>query len=294
MSNNLSIVPVFQKEAFEFVSKFHRHHKKPVGSIFQIGISDGTDLIGVVIVGRPLSRNLQDGFTVEVTRLCVKDGYKNACSMLYGSAWRVAKNMGYKKMITYILKTESGGSLKASGWVLVGEKGGGSWNRLNRMRLDKHPTQKKYYFKKTLKMNKALSILQPWAHLVAMGVKKYETRSWKTELRGKIYIHASKGLSPGKLVLHQPPFKTFMANQDPQYGAIIGEANIDYISTVEAIKGKISRDELMMGDYTQGRYAWHLTGAILYPKPYFCKGALNLWDVTEEQMEEISRVKFFR
>lgn len=142
-------------------------------------------------------------------------------------------------------------------------------------------------------MNKALSILQPWAHLVAMGVKKYETRSWKTELRGKIYIHASKGLS-GISLIQMAPFNKYLVNQEFNYGAIIGEAQIDYISTVEAVKGKISRDELMMGDYTQGRYAWYLTGAILYPKPFFCKGALNLWDVSEEQMEEISKVKFSR
>lgn len=142
---NLEIVPIFQREAFAFIDNHHRHHKKPVGSIFQIAVFDGCKIVGVAVVGRPVSRHLQNGFTAEVTRLCT-DGTKNVCSMLYSACWRVAKNMGYKKLITYILNTESGISLKASGWRLVGERGGGSWGVPSRPRFDKHPTQKKLLF----------------------------------------------------------------------------------------------------------------------------------------------------
>lgn len=141
----MMIVPVFQKEAFEFVSQFHRHHKKPIGSVFQIGLSDGHKIVGVAVVGRPNGRRQQDGFTLEVTRLCT-DGSKNACSMLYAACWRVAKGLGYRKLITYILNTEPGTSLKASGWTLIGERGGGSWSVPSRPRVDKHPTQKKLLF----------------------------------------------------------------------------------------------------------------------------------------------------
>lgn len=143
------IVPIFQDEAFLFIEKFHRHHRKPVGSVFQIGLSDGEKIIGVAVVGRPTSRMLQDGFTVEVTRLCT-DGTKNACSMLYAACWRTGKAMGYRKLITYILNTEPGISLKAAGWSLVGERGGGSWNKPSRPRVDKHPLQKKLLFEKVL------------------------------------------------------------------------------------------------------------------------------------------------
>jgi hypothetical protein len=142
----ISLTPIFQREAFEFVSTFHRHHKKPVGSVFQIGLTCENEIVGVVIVGRPVSRHLQDGMTLEVTRLCVKDGIKNGCSMLYSAAWRVTKNLGYQKLITYILNTESGISLNASGWKLIGERGGGSWNCKSRPRIDKHPTQTKLLF----------------------------------------------------------------------------------------------------------------------------------------------------
>ena len=148
MKERIDIIPIFQKEAFEFISRYHRHHKKPVGSIFQLACSDGESVRGVAVVGRPSARMLQDGFTAEVTRLCT-DGAPNACSMLYSACWRVAKSLGYRKLITYILDTEPGTSLKASGWKLIGERGGGSWSVPSRPRIDKHPLQRKLLFEIT-------------------------------------------------------------------------------------------------------------------------------------------------
>lgn len=141
----LTVVPIFQKEAFQFVKQLHRHHKAPVGSVFQIALSNGEKIVGVAIVGRPNGRKQQDGFTLEVTRLCT-DGTQNACSMLYSASWRVARQLGYRKLITYILASETGISLKASGWKIIGERGGGSWSVPSRPRVDKHPLQKKILF----------------------------------------------------------------------------------------------------------------------------------------------------
>lgn len=145
MIAKLTIVPITQKEANAFVKAFHRHHKPVVGSIFQVALSDGEKIIGCAIVGRPVSRTLDNGLTLEVNRLCT-DGSKNACSMLYSAAWRVAKNLGYLKLITYILDTEPGTSLRAAGWKLIGERGGGTWSRNMRPRVDDHPIQKKLLF----------------------------------------------------------------------------------------------------------------------------------------------------
>lgn len=143
----LTIVPIFQDEAFAFIEQNHRHHKKPVGSVFQIAVMNEQIIVGVAVVGRPNGRKLQDGFTLEVTRLCT-DGTHNACSMLYAACWRVTKGLGYRKLITYILNTEPGISLYASGWRLIGERGGGSWSVKSRPRIDKHPLQKKLLFEK--------------------------------------------------------------------------------------------------------------------------------------------------
>lgn len=133
---SLSITPIDFAEANAFVYSFHRHHKPMVGCKFCIAVSDDDGKIrGVAITGRPVSRHLDDGWTLEVNRCCT-DGYKNACSMLYGAAWRIAKNMGYRKLITYTLPEEGGASLRAAGWKLIGERGGGNWNSKSRPRID--------------------------------------------------------------------------------------------------------------------------------------------------------------
>ena len=111
----LKLVPITFKKANEFVKQHHRHHKPVVGHKFSVACQNDGVLCGVAIAGRPVSRHLDNGFTIEVNRLCT-DGTKNACSMLYSAVWRIAKPMGYKKAITYILESESGTSLRAAGW----------------------------------------------------------------------------------------------------------------------------------------------------------------------------------
>ena len=141
----LELVPITLKEANFFVEQHHRHHKPVTGHKFSIAASDGEKIVGVAIVGRPVSRYLDDGWTLEVNRLCT-DGTKNACSFLYSAAWRAAKNMGYKKLITYILQSENGASLKASGWKCVGEAGGNRWTGKRRPEVDLYPAQMKLKF----------------------------------------------------------------------------------------------------------------------------------------------------
>ena len=131
----LDIVPVTLAEANAFVQKHHRHHKPVTGHKYSIAATDGEKIVGVVIVGRPVSRYLDDGLTLEITRCCT-DGTKNACSILYGAAWRAARAMGYKKVITYILESENGTSLRASGYKCVGKAGGLRWTGKRRPELD--------------------------------------------------------------------------------------------------------------------------------------------------------------
>ena len=139
---SLEITPINLKEANSFVSQYHRHHKPVPGCKFCLAVSNDNNVCGVAIIGRPISRHLDDGWTLEVNRTCT-NGCKNANSMLYGAAWRAAKAMGYKKLITYTLKDESGISLVAAGWQLIGERGGGKWSRKDRPRVDTHPLQRK-------------------------------------------------------------------------------------------------------------------------------------------------------
>jgi len=146
--NKLVAVPIDLKEANAFVKSHHRHHKPVVGHKFSIGASINEKIVAVVIVGRPISRHRDDGWTLEVTRLC-SDGTRNACSFLYGTAARAAFALGYRKIGTYILAQENGSSVRAANWKLIGERGGGSWKRSGRLRIDKHPLQKKLLFEMT-------------------------------------------------------------------------------------------------------------------------------------------------
>ena len=110
---------------------------------------DKNELRGVAIVGRPVSRFLDTGLTAEITRLCT-DGYKNACSFLYAACARIAKNMGYDRIITYILAAEKGTSLKASNWTCNGVCGGGNWNVPSRPRKNSVCAGKKVMYSKNL------------------------------------------------------------------------------------------------------------------------------------------------
>ena len=122
----MKIIPITFKEANAYVAQNHRHHKPVVGCKFCIGCEEGEQLVGVAICGRPVSRLLDNGKTLEINRLCT-DGTRNACSMLYGACVRIAREMGYDKVITYILASEDGASLRAANFTCEGEAGGTIW-----------------------------------------------------------------------------------------------------------------------------------------------------------------------
>jgi hypothetical protein len=123
----IEIKPCSLKEANKYVTAYHRHHKPSAGHKFSIKVVDENDVTrGVAICGRPVSRYLDNGEILEINRLCT-DGTYNACSMLYGACARIAKDMGYRKIITYILLSENGASLKASNFICEGEAGGEIW-----------------------------------------------------------------------------------------------------------------------------------------------------------------------
>ena len=144
----MNLTPISLSEANQFVADHHRHHKPVVGHKFCLAVEKDEEVVGVAIVGRPVARGLDDGYTLEVNRCCTT-GAKNACSMLYGASWRAAKALGYRRLITYVLDSETGTSLKASNWKLVHEVKGRSWDTPSRPRVDTHPLQNKLMFEAT-------------------------------------------------------------------------------------------------------------------------------------------------
>lgn len=132
---SLHLVPVTFADACGFTEMWHRHHAPPRGMKFTVGAADdGGVLVGVAIAGRPVARHLDDGATLEVTRVTT-DSTPNACSLLYAACWRAAKALGYRRLITYTQEGESGASLRAAGWHVIAERPAQpGWNRPSRPR----------------------------------------------------------------------------------------------------------------------------------------------------------------
>ena len=139
----LELTPLTLKEARVFVDRHHRHHRAPQGGLFAVGVALAGRVAGVAIVGRPVARHLDNGYTAEVTRLCVLEGTPNAASKLCGACWRAARALGYRRLVSYTLAAEPGTSLRAAGWRCVGETGGDTWDRSGRPRVDTHPLGQK-------------------------------------------------------------------------------------------------------------------------------------------------------
>jgi hypothetical protein len=130
----LHIEPVTLREANALVEQWHRHHKPSRGQRFALGVFDDEGVPhGAAIVGRPVSGGKDQMKVAEVSRL-VTDGTFNACSMLYAACARASRAMGFRWIQTYILQSEPGTSLKASGWLYDGLSCEIGWNNGNRPR----------------------------------------------------------------------------------------------------------------------------------------------------------------
>ena len=157
---SLEIRPITLRAANAFVGQHHRHNLPTNGHKFSVACYDGDRLCGVAIAGQPIARKLDDGLTIEIRRVCT-DGTKNACSILYGACSRCAKEMGYKRVVTYTLVSEPGSSLRAAGFKNCGEAVGVSWNVPSRPREEiqeslfgtvrKYPDEKKIRWEKHYK-----------------------------------------------------------------------------------------------------------------------------------------------
>jgi hypothetical protein len=138
----LTVVPLPLDEANAYVERYHRHSNPVVGHKFSLGAALGEDIVGVAIVGRPVARRLDEGWTLEALRVC-SAGERNVCSFLYGACWRATRALGYRKLVTYTLTTETGSSLRAAGFRVVASTPGRSWDVPSRPRVDKHPLQER-------------------------------------------------------------------------------------------------------------------------------------------------------
>jgi hypothetical protein len=121
---------VKRADALAFVRDVHRRQPKVQGAMWCVSVRSGADIVGVALVGWPARMHSSDECdTLCVLRVAVKEGYRNACSMLYGACWRAARAMGADSMVTFTHDDEPGTSLRAAGWIEGGLTEGGEWSR---------------------------------------------------------------------------------------------------------------------------------------------------------------------
>lgn len=131
------LVPLTRQQARAFVAEHHRHSTPPLGDVFRVGLEVDGELVGVAIAGRPVARALDDGRTLEITRVCVREDVKNGCSRLYAAASRAAGALGYRRVVTYTLAAENGSSVRAAGFLPDGDvRARESWSFPKRPRQD--------------------------------------------------------------------------------------------------------------------------------------------------------------
>lgn len=137
MNARLELVPITFSDAVAFVDRNHRHSPPPRGHKFSIGAALAGDLVGVVMVGRPVARGNDDGWTLEINRLCVLEGTRNGASFLLGAAARAAFAQGFRRLCSYTLTSESGISMRAAGWRCIAEIKGRQWHCESRPREER-------------------------------------------------------------------------------------------------------------------------------------------------------------
>ena len=133
---------------------------------------------------------------------------------------------------------------------------------------------------------KVLSLKEPYASLIKEKIKTVETRSWKTNYRGELYIHASQSKSP----INNKRLKSLTKNIELNPGHILCKCNlVDCIymtkEYVEQMK-KENYDEYICGEYKEGRYAWILKDIVPLKEPIKVKGQLNVWNYHNEIKED--------
>ncbi|MDB5200568.1 MAG: hypothetical protein JWO92_2531 [Chitinophagaceae bacterium] len=134
---------------------------------------------------------------------------------------------------------------------------------------------------------KAISLLQPFASLIVIGAKKFETRSWGTRYRGPLLIHASKKWDTDQeQLLDTFHFGTALQNTDGKiklpFGSVIGKVYLASVNYTQVVVGSLSEQEKAFGDYTHGRYAWELKDPVQFDKPIPYKGSLSIWEFPDE------------
>ncbi|MCH2245763.1 MAG: ASCH domain-containing protein [Crocosphaera sp.] len=141
---------------------------------------------------------------------------------------------------------------------------------------------------------KAISLHQPYASLIAMGLKQFETRSWSTNYRGKLVICAALKNSKQQQLNYETLANSFDLDLTVQpwsslpLGMAIAVVDLtDCIEMTDEFIDEQSEAELLCGHWESGRFAWKLENVQPFPQPFPIKGKQGLWNITDEEFEQL-------
>jgi activating signal cointegrator 1 len=137
---------------------------------------------------------------------------------------------------------------------------------------------------------KAISLRQPWATLVVLGAKQYETRDWQTAHRGLLAIHASRSFpEPSAALCQQEPYRSvllragYQSGADLPRGALIGTVTVVEVHATEELDlSRLTAEELAFGDFGPHRFVWQLAEPRLLAKPIKIAGQLRIYEIPDQ------------
>lgn len=143
---------------------------------------------------------------------------------------------------------------------------------------------------------RALSVIQPWADLIGWGAKSLETRSWQTNWRGPIAIHASSrvldlslaGFGP---LLREAVDRNLWPTRPDRRGSIVAVAVVRQVWRTDMLRERCAdliRKESHLGDFSPGRYAWALVDVLQLERPVPCRGAQGLWPIPPDVRAQVA------
>lgn len=139
---------------------------------------------------------------------------------------------------------------------------------------------------------KGLTLTQPWASAVAIGIKHIETRSWRTDYRGPLLIHAAKGFPAYAIEFARTELALGRGVNPIPRGAVVAVAGLVDVRVAEEVALDLGVDgglERLYGDYSPGRWAWILEHVRVLDEPVPCRGALSLWTPPPDVLQAVKR-----
>ena len=141
---------------------------------------------------------------------------------------------------------------------------------------------------------RALTLTQPWASLIALLIKTFETRSWKTNYTGLLLIHASREVDKrfikSRHGLHYRMPELWTPENPIPTKAIVALCELNPCVPTWPVPANLGKEDLDLGDWSPGRWAWPLTNIRPLPEPIPCRGSMSVWTPDDSIVQQVAEM----